>query len=112
MFLLLETINHKPLVANEGEKKGFNRISFSDDSTHIYIGALEVDEKTDILMSIVTYYDYTIREYSLGIDEINLRTFKIVKSHMLIKKSSEFVIPPYVFLGFEILFGLKLSFIN
>ncbi|MDD5183668.1 MAG: hypothetical protein PHS84_00220 [Paludibacter sp.] len=87
--ILIYLINPNDLGFIDLKTGGFNRISFSDDSTHIYIGALEVDEKTDILMSIFTYYDYTSREYSLGIDEINLRTFEIVKSHKLIKKSSE-----------------------
>ena len=65
------------------------RLSFWDDSTHVSLGSFEVCEESDRLFSICTYYDYTTKEFILGLDEIDLHTFEIVKNHMIAKKTNE-----------------------
>lgn len=71
------------------ETGGFDRMSFRDDTTHFGIGTFEVNERTNTLLTACTYLDPETREYVLGVDEINLSSLEIIKSHKIGKKSKE-----------------------
>lgn len=71
-------------------KKGdLKRLSYDDDSTNVGIGSLEIDEDTDRLFSICTYFNYSTKEYTLGVDEIDLQTLEIMKKHTIAKATNE-----------------------